>query len=136
MAFVDASHAMVGGEVVIDKLAIGIGCSSRATSRDVLDLIEQAGIIRTPDTILGTLDRRSAVGQEVAEALGLTLRLFSAVQLAEVPRIEYRSKMALESVGTHSVAEASALACLGPEARLITPRKTGRFCTCAAAVLR
>ncbi|WP_433985081.1 cobalamin biosynthesis protein [Tunturiibacter empetritectus] len=43
--------------------------------------------------------------------------------------------LAASRVGTANVAEASALASLGPTANLILPRQTGRFCTCAVAVL-
>jgi cobalt-precorrin 5A hydrolase len=133
MAADDADYAVGGGEAMTPQFAIGIGCSSKASCGDVLDLIASSGAM-TSDALIGTLDRCSAVGQQVADALGLRLMIFSADRLAEVTGIEHRSAFVLQQVGTHSVAEASALACLGPEARLAMPRKTGRFCTCATAV--
>lgn len=116
------------------QFAIGIGCSSNASYDDVLKLIESSGISVTFDALIGTLDRCSVVGRQVADALGLRLMLFPASLLAGITGIEHCSAVALRNVGTHSVAEASALACLGWEGRLVMPRKTGRFCTCAVAV--
>jgi cobalamin biosynthesis protein CbiG len=43
--------------------------------------------------------------------------------------------LALSKTRTANVAEASALASLGPSARLIVPQMKGRFCTCAIAAL-
>lgn len=133
MAADDADYTVGRGEAMMPQFAIGIGCSSNASCDDVLELIASCGAM-TADALVGTLDRCSVVGQQVADALGLRLMVFSADRLAEVTGIEHRSAFVLQHVGTHSVAEASALACLGPDARLAMPRKTGRFCTCATAV--
>ncbi|WP_433969766.1 cobalamin biosynthesis protein [Tunturiibacter gelidiferens] len=115
--------------------SIGIGCSSRATASDVIQLIQRCVGEIAPCSILATLDRCSSIGEDVAAALKLRLMLFPATVLAQVRGIKSRSPLAASKVGTASVAEASALASLGPMARLILPRQTGRFCTCAVAVL-
>jgi cobalt-precorrin 5A hydrolase len=124
---------MVGGEVM-SSYSIGIGCSSRATDADVIHLIQQCVNEIAPDTVLATLDRCSNIGRAVAAALKLRLELFPASVLAEVRGIKTWSSLAESRVGTASVAEASALASLGPNARLSLPRQTGHFCTCAVAV--
>jgi len=118
------------------SVSIGIGCSSRATVEDVVGLIESCAFEIVPDSILATLDRCSSVGEAVATSLGLRLMLFPANILAQVAGVKSHSLLAAAKVGTSSVAEASALASLGPTAQLTLPRQTGRFCTCAVAVLR
>ena len=121
------------------RLAIGIGYASRATLDDLLTLIHGCVVEIAPGTILTTLNRhsdsRSHLGKVVADTLGLQLMLFSADTLAQATGVKSYSSMALRLSGTPSVAEASALSALGPEARLSLPRQTGRFCTCAVAVL-
>jgi cobalt-precorrin 5A hydrolase len=117
------------------QLSIGIGCSSRATSGDVIRLIESSVDSIPSDTVLATLDRRASIGKVVASTLGLRLVLFPAGLLATVNGITSYSSLALERAHTASVAEASALASLGPSARLIVPKTKGRFCTCAVATL-
>ena len=124
---------MVGGEVMTTS-SIGIGCSSRATHSDVIQLIQQCVSEIAPGSILATLDRCSTIGEAVAAALKLRLMLFPATVLVAVPGIRNRSSFAELRVGTASVAEASALASLGPTARLSLPRQIGHFCTCAVAV--
>ena len=118
------------------SVSIGIGCSSRATVEDVIGLIESCLVEIVPDSILATLDRCSSVGEAVSTRLGLRLMLFPANILAQVAGVKSHSLLASAKVGTTSVAEASALASLGPTAQLTLPRQTGRFCTCAVAVLR
>ncbi len=126
---------MDGNKVMIQHLSIGMGCSSRAVSDDVVALIlESVGEVM-PDTILATLDSRSGMGETVAIALGLRLMLFPASALARVAGTSTPSQFALLRFGTPSVAEAAALIALGSEARLSVPRRTGRLCTCAVAVL-
>jgi cobalt-precorrin 5A hydrolase len=126
---------MDSDKVMIQHLSIGMGCSSRAVSDDVVALILACVGQVVPDTVLATLDSRSRMGEKVATALGLRLMLFPASALARVAGIATRSQIALHNSGTPSVAEAAALIALGPQARLSLPRRTGRLCTCAVAVL-
>jgi cobalt-precorrin 5A hydrolase len=116
-----------------ERLSIGFGCSSRACSRDVIRLIEASVDQIPPGSMIATLDRRAAIGEIVASILGLRLVVFPASILASVAGVTTHSPLALSKTRTANVAEASALASLGPSARLIVPRKNGRFCTCAVA---
>ena len=115
-------------------LAIGIGCSSSATADHVVALIASCEVAFGPDSILATLDRRADIGEAVATILGLQLMLFSADILARTPGIMAHSTLAQHTTGTPSIAEASSLAAIGPGSKLLVPRRTGRFCTCAMAV--
>ncbi len=117
------------------RIAIGFGASSRATRQDLLALIEQTFAERTRETLLATIDRRAALAHSVAQVLGLQLVLLPSNRLAKVDGVESMSEIAEDAVGTASVAEAAALAALGEHARLLIPRRTGRLCTCAVAVL-
>jgi len=140
MAAHDAGYAVDGDQAMTDtnqheRLSIGFGCSSRARIDDVVRLIA-ASLDRIPSgTVIATLDRRASMGESVASTLGLRLVLFPASILANVVGVTTRSSLALSKTSTASVAEASALASLGPEARLIVPQTKGRFCTCAVAAL-
>jgi cobalt-precorrin 5A hydrolase len=116
-------------------LSIGIGCSSRATSEDVIQLIRSCASEIIPGSLLATLDRCAGMGETVANTLGLRLILFSASTLAQVAGTTVASSLAASKTGTPSVAEASALAALGPQSCLLVPRQTGHLCTCALAVL-
>jgi cobalt-precorrin 5A hydrolase len=131
----DANHSMDDCKTMSQLVAIGIGCSSRATTDDLIRLIESSGIEIVPDSIIATLDRCADMGEAVATRLGLRLMLFPAEKLSKIDGVKNHSALASARVGTSSVAEASALASLGPAAKLTLPRKTGRFCTCAVAVL-
>jgi cobalt-precorrin 5A hydrolase len=117
-----------------ERFSLGIGCSSRATSTDVLRLIRESVESIPEDCLLATLDQRAAMGESVAVALGLRLVLLPASVLAAVRGTVSHSAAALAATGAGSVAEASALAALGPAARLLVAKRTGRFCTCALAV--
>lgn len=120
---------------MIQSFSIGVGCSSRAVSDDVVALVLACAGEIVPGTILATIESRAGMGQRVAVALGLRLMLFPANELGRVAGIDTESEIALCRSGTRSVAEAAALIALGPEARLSLTRRTGRLCTCAVAVL-
>jgi cobalt-precorrin 5A hydrolase len=140
MAAYDADYSMGGDQAVTEiiqhqHLSIGIGCSSRATSDDVIRLIESSVGSISSGTVIATLDRRASIGEIVASTLGLRLVLFPASTLASVNGITTYSSLALAKTRTANVAEASALAALGPSASLIAPQTKGRFCTCAVAAL-
>jgi cobalt-precorrin 5A hydrolase len=126
---------MGGGEVMSMSCSIGIGCSSRAVASDVIELIQRCVSEIAPDSVVATLDRCSSIAEAVAAVLGLRLVLFPASVLSHVRGVQSHSLLAASTVGTANVAEAAALASLGPAARLLLPRQTGRFCTCAVAVL-
>ena len=140
MATDDANYSVDGDQAMTDSiqhqhLSIGFGCSSRACSHDVIRLIEATVDRITSGTIIATLDRRASIGEIVGSALGLRLVLFPASILANVQGVTTHSSLALSETLTANVAEASALAALGPSAHLLVPKTKGRFCTCAVAGL-
>ena len=137
----DADHSMdrdqaMNDAVVLDQFSIGIGCSQRAETDDIVRLLHTSIKPIQSGMILATIDRRAAIAEIVAAVLGLRLVVFSASLLAEVEGTTTQSLLALSTTGTSSVAEASGLASLGPSARLVVPQQKGRLCTCALAVLR
>ena len=117
------------------SFAIGIGASSSAAAQDLLQLIHDCIGTVEPGTLLASLDRRAEIASAAAASLGLRLVLFPASVLAEVQGVKTKSMRSSQTTGSWSIAEASALAALGPEARLILERQTGDRCTCAMAVL-
>jgi cobalamin biosynthesis protein CbiG len=140
MASDDADYAVDGDQALNDMtqhelLSIGFGCSSRASSEDVIRLIEASVHRLSSVSLIATLDRRASMGEAVASILGLRLVLFPAEILAGVAGVTAHSPLALSKTQTANVAEASALASLGPSARLVVPQTKGRFCTCAVAAL-
>jgi cobalt-precorrin 5A hydrolase len=136
----DADHAVDGDQAVISRttnsrLAIGFGCSSLAESDEIVRLIRASVDPIPSNTILATIDRRKPMGDVVSGVLGIELAVFPSDTLARVQGTTRTSSLALAQSGTPSVAEASALASLGPKAHLLIAQSRGRFCTCAVAML-
>jgi cobalt-precorrin 5A hydrolase len=125
---------MDGDQGMSERLSIGIGCSSGASSEDVIGLIRSSLDEIPAGSMIATLDRRAAMGEIVASVLGLRLVLFPARVLAKIEGTTSQSSAALSVTGAANVAEASALASLGPSAHLLVAKRKGRFCTCAVAV--
>jgi cobalt-precorrin 5A hydrolase len=135
---------MGGGETV---LVIGIGSTSRATIEDVMDVVVAAldwierarGEAARHDLIyIATLDRpqTNPVFQEAAEKAGLPIRLIAADELrAAAPRCITYSKRSMRTHGIPSVAEAAALAALGPDAKILVPRFFGENTTASVAYI-
>ena len=121
---------------LLEQFSIGFGCSPRADIADIIRLVKASIDPIVPDTVLATIDRRAAIAESVASALGLRLIVFPGSVLKEVAGVTTQSSLALARIGTSSVAEASALASLGPSARLVVPQQKGRLCTCAIAALQ
>ena len=117
------------------RFAIGIGASSKAVAQDVLTLIHECIGAIAPDTILATIDRRMEIASTVATDLGVPFVVFPSSILAQIQGLQTKSILSVTMTGSWSVAEAAALASLGPEAQLVLQRQTGKRCTCALAVL-
>lgn len=135
MAAVESDYAISGGEAMTQRCAIGIGASSQAARDEVIALIRESIEIITPGALLATLDRRAEIASQVAAELGLKLVLLPAESLAAVRGVKTISARSTAETGSESVAEAAALASLGPGARLVLERRVGNRCTCAMAVL-
>ena len=119
---------------------LGLGCARGADPAALWALVgrtlDEAGVapgaVAAVATIALKADEPAVL--EAARRLGAPLRLFDAEALeAETPRLATPSRRVFAEVGAHGVAEAAALACAGPEAALVVPkRKTGEA-TCALA---
>jgi cobalt-precorrin 5A hydrolase len=118
-----------------DRLSIGFGCSSLAEGDEIVRLIRASVDPIPSDSILATLDRRAPMGEIVSSRLGLRLVVFPAITLAKIKETTTHSPMALAKTQTANVAEAAALASLGPAARLVVTQTKGRYCTCAIAAV-
>ena len=135
MAAAESDYATGGGEAMTQRSAIGMGASSHATCADVVALIRESVNVIEPHVLLATLDRRAEIASQVAAELGLQLVLLPAERLTEARGVKTASARSVAETGSGSVAEAAALASLGPGARLVLERKVGNRCTCAMAVL-
>ena len=140
MASDDADHAMDGDQALTatiqkERLAIGFGCSSRAESEEIVRLIRASVDPISQDSVLATVDRRASMGEIVSLSLGIRLVVFSASALSGIRGTTTVSPSALAHTGTSNVAEAAALAALGPTARLTVAQTKGRLCTCAVATI-
>lgn len=135
MAAVESDYATGGGEAMTQRYAIGIGASSHAAFGDVVALIRESINVIEHDALLATLDRRVEIASQVAAELGLKMVLLPAESLVEVHGVKTASVRSATETGSGSVAEAAALASLGPGARLVLERRVGNRCTCAMAVL-
>ena len=85
-------------------------------------------------TALAGLRAKASPLMALAESLALPLHLFDPPELTAMPTLT-RSQASLDAHGTGSVAEASALAAAGPDARLLAPRHVSPdgMATCAIA---
>ncbi|MBE0453089.1 cobalamin biosynthesis protein [Roseovarius autotrophicus] len=112
----------------------GFGYASRATIRSLQDALARAEALTGPVDALAGPDDKVAQLALLAEARALPLIAVSAAALTSQDTAS-RSPRSLATRGTGSVAEASALAALGPPARLMATRvlSTDRLATCAIA---
>jgi cobalt-precorrin 5A hydrolase len=133
---------MDGGEAMA---VIGIGTTSRVTIADVLDLIVAAENKIGKEhgawmglELIAALDRPeiNPVLQEAAKRAGLPVKFLAAdVLRAAAPRCATHSEKSMKAYGVPSIAEAAALAALGPNAKLLIPRFCGRNTTASVAYL-
>jgi cobalamin biosynthesis protein CbiG len=122
--------------------AIGLGCSSRATSDEICALVRDA-LNAAPahaQAKIYTLARKAdhVPLREAAARLGVEIVYldeteFAARQPEFLARGATPSSVALEKTGFASVAEAAALMGGGPSAKLIAPRRANKNVTCALA---
>ena len=116
------------------RLAVGIGCTSRASASEIIALVDQAlAGIGASGTNLGavishTRKAGSAVLLQVAQHFGVELWLLGATELARgVPSPSLRVE---QLIGLPSVAEAAA-AVAGP---LLVRKSKSANATCAIAI--
>ena len=137
----ELSATTTGGAVVAlrpPSLVIGIGTTTDATGPDACDTgaaaLSDAGLSVLSLAELATIDRRAdhPAIDAVAERWGLTVHTFDAGTL-DVIDVPTPSDVVAQAVGTHSVAEAAALAAAGPGAELVVAKTIGSRVTVAVA---
>lgn len=116
-------------------LSVGIGCERGTEPSEVQHLIDatlaEHGLAAASIASFASIDLKE--DEAAISALG-HVRFFTTRQLnAESSRVERPSEVVRAEVGTPSVAEASALAAAGPDAKLIVPKQKSRRATIAIA---
>ncbi len=122
------------------RYALGVGCRRGAEAARLIALVEEllseAGISEADLSAVATIagkDTEPAV-MALGHHLGLAVTCFAPDELeAETPRLANPSDIVFRETGCHGVAEASALAALGKEARLVVPKRVLDGCTAALA---
>ncbi len=115
-------------------IVAGFGFRKEASSDSLSDALARATRGHAP-TVFATLQNKAGDLREFAKAQGLPL-IPIAPELAAAQSTRTQSHASLTHKSTGSVAEATALAAAGPNARLIGPRSisTDRMATCAIAI--
>jgi cobalt-precorrin 5A hydrolase len=121
-------------------IVAGIGCRKGVSAAQVKAAIDaafaaQALVGRQPGLLAAPAARDTEDGiRDAAAALGLRLMWVSQTALeAADPGTRTHSSRSVAAMNVHSVAEASALAAAGPNARLLVERITLGPVTCALA---
>lgn len=134
--------AGLGIEASRRNVAVGLGCERETPLGELrallLDCLGEAGIGLQEVACLATVDVKAdeASIASLARELDLPLRLFPAAELErETPRLANPSEVVFRAIGCHGVAEAAALAALGPAGYLLVPKRRSVRATCALAVL-
>ncbi|MFP6689113.1 MAG: precorrin-3B C(17)-methyltransferase [Alphaproteobacteria bacterium] len=134
--------ADVQADIVLhpQSLAVGIGCERGADAEEVAALLSQvlgsAGLSPLSIACLASIDVKMGepAVRALARQMNLPLRFFDAARLErETPRLANPSPAVFRAVGCHGVAEAAALACAGPEGKLIAAKTKSSRATCAIA---
>jgi cobalt-precorrin 5A hydrolase/precorrin-3B C17-methyltransferase len=120
------------------SLVVGVGTTTDATPDDACAAVEaamvSAGLSSRSLAAVATIDRRRGhpAVDAVAQRWHLAVETFSAQQLDTVA-VPTPSDVVARAVGTHSVAEAAALAAAGEGAELVVPKTLGARVTVAVA---
>lgn len=122
------------------RYVLGLGAARNCPEAEMWQLAEalmaRAGIARGAIAAVATLDLKADEPAilSVARRLGVPLRLFDAVALeAETPRLQSPSEVVFAEVGCHGVAEAAALAMVGPGGHLRVAKQKSDNATAALA---
>lgn len=132
----DALVAPSAGVAVLHpaSLVVGVGCSSHVETDELQELLvgslHDAGLAQTSVESVATIDRRR--DHDSVQGLGLPVRSFSAEALSRVA-VPNPSEVVSSTVGTQSVAEASALLGAGAEAQLVVTKRKSASATLAVA---
>lgn len=133
------------GQILLtpSTLALGIGCERHAPVEGLIefvrDVLAEEGL--DPDAIaaIGSVDLKGdeAALKGLAQALGRPVRLFTPMALEDLtPHLPNPSDVVFQEIGCHGVAEASALALAGRDARFAVEKQRRGPYTCAIARAR
>lgn len=124
------------------QVAIGLGCDRGTSVAELrallLECLREAGLRLQDVGCLATVDVKADEAGIIALVgeLALPLRYFPAAVLErETPRLANPSTAVFRAIGCHGVAEAAALAALGPASYLLLPKRRSVRATCALATL-
>ncbi|MDW3205617.1 MAG: precorrin-3B C(17)-methyltransferase [Alphaproteobacteria bacterium] len=138
----DRTVTATDGQVVLTPptLALGIGCERHAPAEGLIDFLNdvfaEEGLDPSAVAAIGTVDLKGdeAALKAASRHLDRPIRLFSAVELeALTPHLPNPSDVVFQEIGCHGVAEASALALAGRDARFAVEKKRRGPYTCAIA---
>ncbi len=122
-------------------LALGVGCERGVAAEDLETLARETlaahGLSPQAVAAVVSLDIKAdeVAVHALAKWLGVPARFFDARTLArQEPRLARPSDTVRQAVGVAGVAEASALACAGPDSELIVPKMRSARATCAIAL--
>jgi cobalt-precorrin 5A hydrolase len=128
---------MEGDEAMI---VAGVGFRTGVTPDEIVDLVEramsEAAVAQETLTRLATAAARAdeAGFRTAAQRLGLPVAAVDCAAMARsADKVVTVSSRVMAAYGVGSVAEAAALACAGPDARLLVPRIASARATCAIA---
>ncbi len=121
-------------------IAVGLGCERGAPAEEAIQLARDclAAVEIAPASValVGSIALKAAepAVHAVAEAFGAPARFFDAETLnAERHRLVNPSDVVFAETGCYGVAEGAALAAVGPEGRLLVPKRIAGRVTCAIA---
>ncbi len=126
---------------LVPVVALGVGCSLRATADEVAEVVAQA-LAEAPDGtgpvhVVATVDLRrdhpavTALTRHINTPHNVAAFPVSLLSEVEVPT---PSSAVADAIGTPSVAEAAALLAAGPSARLVVTKQKGLTATAALAI--
>jgi cobalt-precorrin 5A hydrolase/precorrin-3B C17-methyltransferase len=122
-------------------LALGVGCERDAPADELQRLVagtlSEAGLAPQAVACVVSVALKAAEPAIHALAAGLDVpaRFFTRETLAaEAPRLATPSAVVEAEIGIPGVAEAAALAAVGPAGRLVVPKRKSQRCTCAVAL--
>ena len=121
-------------------LVLGVGCERDVDPQELITLARQtladAGLSAQSVAAVVSVDVKmdEAAVHALAKDLGRPARFFTAAALeAETPRLANPSEIVFREVGCHGVAEAAALAAVGPAGEFLVEKQRSKRATCAVA---
>jgi cobalt-precorrin 5A hydrolase / precorrin-3B C17-methyltransferase len=122
-------------------LAVGVGCERDVVAEELAALVTaslaEAGLARRSVACIASIALKAAEPaiHALALSLGAPARFFDRDRLAaETPRLATPSAVVEAEIGIPGVAEAAALAAVGPAGRLVVAKRKSRRCTVAVAL--